>query len=256
MGLWERARDHWLQANLRQGDALRRAQDYAINPPVAPAPPVNMVRTPIRDMNWGIVIPNIERFAIPGPFVIPLPGDGDAYDDDEWHEICQRRQTYRALTTYYECNLLINFPLPRDHNVIWRWMRVKRTTPAGTEAVNHPIFTQAIDLLALFRLSLWESSMLFCASTTAFYNYNLTGSVLQGIRANVYANRILRQFAIEMKMLTRESEIGLAQPRFAVMICTIFNSMLRSHVPHGILGIHNWACIQCPSTRTIQLVMC
>lgn len=168
----------------------------------------------------------------------------ERWDQAEWNILCRRANVYRALTPFYECNALLDYPMPKDHCVVWRWAGVKRTTPAATAAANHPIFTCAVELEGLMRLALWQGGILFVSSSTVFYNYNLTGRILQQISAGIYANQLLRLFAIEKHMLTRIKDVGTNQPLLTAAIRTMVAQLLKVQVPNPFLGIRNWACIQ------------
>lgn len=107
--------------------------------------------------------------------------------------------------------------MPKDHCVVWRWARVKRATPAATACVTNPIFTSAVDLDGLLMLVMWQGGVLFSATSTVFYNYNLTGSLLQQISGNIYhseTNQLLRQFVLEKHLLTGVNDIGTNRLRY------------------------------------------
>lgn len=143
--------------------------------------------------------------------------------------------TYRALTPFYEFNALLDYPLPMDSCVVWRWAGVKRSTPAAT----HPIFTCAVDLDGLLRLSMWQGGILFAAMNTVFYNYNLTGAILQQVSSNIYANQLLRQFVLEKHFLTRINDIGANQPILSSALRTMVTQILKVQIPNPTLGIRN-----------------
>lgn len=85
--------------------------------------------------------------------------------------------------------------------------------------------------------------MFFAAMSTVFYNYNLTGSILQQISSNIYANKLLRQFVLEKHFLTRVNDIGTNQPVISSALRTMITQILRIQIPNPMFGIHNWACI-------------
>lgn len=241
---WERARDIWVNAPPAAGQPDRVPEAYAIAAPIRPAAPVGMVRTAHRDVLWGEALEGVDRVLVDDLPAAPRMGNPERWSNAEWSVLCRRANVYRAMTPFYECNALLDYPLPKDHCVVWRWAGVKRTTPAATAAANHPVFTCALELEALLRLALWQGGILFSASTTVFYNYNLTGSILQQISAGVYANQLLRQFVIEKHMLTRINDVGTNQPLLAAAIRTMVAQLLKVQVPNPFLGIRHWACIQ------------
>lgn len=118
------------------------------------------------------------------------------------------------MTPFYECNLLFDYPMPKDHCVVWRWAGVKRATLAVTACGTNPIFTCAVDLDGLLRLVMWQGGVLFSATSTVFYNCNLTGSLLQLISGSIYANQLLAQFILEKHLLTGVNDIGTNRLRY------------------------------------------
>lgn len=85
---------------------------------------------------------------------------------------------------------------------------VKRATLAATACGTNPIFLCAVDLDGLLRLVMFQGGVLFSVTSTVFYNYNLTGSLLQQVSGNIYANQLLAQFVLEKHLLTGDNDIG------------------------------------------------
>lgn len=165
---WERGRDTWLNAPVPEGQPPRVQEAYAVPAPVRPAAPAGMVRPPHREMVWGDEIEEVDRADVDDMPAEPVRAHPDRWSQAEWNILCRRRNTYRAMTPFYECNGAIDYPLPKDHCVVWRWAGVKRTTPAATAIATHPIFTCAVELEGLLRLALWQGGVLFVATSTVF----------------------------------------------------------------------------------------
>lgn len=85
---------------------------------------------------------------------------------------------------------------------------------------------------------MWQGGMLFTLTTTVFYNYNLSGSILQQISAGQFANQLLRQFTIERHFLTRVNDIGLNQPAITSAIETMLAQVLKVQIMNAPLGMH------------------
>lgn len=157
---------------------------------------------------WGEPIHGVDRVLEDGRQPLLMQRNPERLNDDEWDQVLAGVNCYRALTPFYECNLLLDYPLPKDSCVVWRWAGVKRSTPEATAAATHPIFTCAVDLDGLLRLAMWQGGILFTMTSTVFYNYNLSGSILQQISAGIFANQLLRQFTVERHFLTRVNVVG------------------------------------------------
>lgn len=241
---WERARDGWLHQPQRQGEAEREPEDYPFPAPVRPQAPVGSVRTNPRAQVWGAAIQGVDRIDHDDRQGLPMQRNPERLNDAEWYIVANEVNCYRALTPFYECNLLLDYPLPKDSCVVWRWAGVKRSTPAATAAATHPIFTCAVDLDGLLRLAIWQGGMLFSLMSTVFYNYNLSGSILQQISAGQFANQLLRQFTIERHFLTRVNDTGLNQPAVTSALRVMLAQVLKVQIMNAPLGIRNWACIQ------------
>lgn len=188
---WERGRDAWVNQPPRQGEADRLAAQYPVAPPIRPDAPTGTVRTPLRQMLWGPAIQGVDREDYNDREQLNMREHPGRLNDREWIVYCQKANVYRALTPFYECNALLDYPLPKDGCVVCRWAGVKRSTPAATAAANHPIFTCAIDLDGLLRLAMWQGGMIFSFMSTVFYNYNLSGGVLN-LLTNYYVSLSLR----------------------------------------------------------------
>lgn len=205
---WERARDGRLHQRPRAGEDERQADQYPFPPPARPQPPPGTVRTNHRAQQWGAPIHGVDRILNDPRLPLLIQRNPERLSDDEWDQILIGLNSYRALTPFYECNLLLDYPLPKDSCVVWRWAGVKRSTPEATAAATHPIFTCAVDLDGLLRLAMWQGGVLFSMTSTVFYNYNLSGSILQQVSAGVFANQLLRQFTIERHFLTRVNDVN------------------------------------------------
>lgn len=194
-------------------------------------------------MVWGDGIEGVNRALVDDLPALGIREHPERLTVAEWNILCRRANVYRALTPFYECNALLDYPLPKDSCVVWRWAGVKRTTPEATAAATYPIFTCAVELGGLLRLAIWQGGVIFTATYTVFYNYNLTGAILQQINSGVFANHLLRQFVLEKHLLTRINDVGTNQPMLGSAIRTMITQILKVQVPNPFFSIRNWACI-------------
>lgn len=110
---WERARDAWLHQPQRQGEMDREAENYPFPPPHRPQPPEGSVRTHPRPQVWGDEIHGIPRLEEDNRPGLDMQRNPERLTDAEWFIVANEANCYRALTPFYECNLLLVILCPR-----------------------------------------------------------------------------------------------------------------------------------------------
>lgn len=261
MAAFENRRQDWV--NYRGQYALPRVQgedppeqpprnpeDFEEQPPVPEQPVPGTVRGQ-RQLApaWRNAINRVHQNRLGNaqavyPNVPEWPNDRD-FEPEEKAQYANATNFRRLLTPFYECNLLLEMPAPYDTCCIWRWLGYKRSPPKSGILSPNTALTGNCSMTHLARLSVWSCAHIFAATSTCFYNFNLSGSVLQQVKCDVQVSLHANQLLRNTPLLYRPAARALSeQPYLAAMVRLYIGNVLGCQLPFDIFSSRDWSCHQ------------
>ncbi|UHK03211.1 MAG: hypothetical protein SNCTV1_gp1 [Sanya nephotettix cincticeps totivirus 2] len=174
------------------------------------------------------------------------PPENPRYNRIHYDEWFLRHAVWRLLTPLWECNARLEYPRPMDTNFTLRlggYVSKHLCTQNVFPLRTCPILTTANRVPTFTRLAHWFGALIFSASTSIFWSYNMTGQVLQAISDHLNLNRYFAELVYSSGLFRRNTSGTLdGYPLLMALIGQWVKENTGCTISPWLFGMRSWAC--------------
>lgn len=153
---------------------------------------------------------------------------------------------WRLVTPFWECNAMLMYHRPVETNFLLRLAGYANKAAGAVNSfpiVTTGILSQVTTPRSMMHLAIWFGSQVFTATTTALYNYNLTGANLQCVSTRQNINRWFNTTLLDGRVLRNSLSQGLAgYPALMLFVGVYFKQIYGAIISPWLFSTRAWAC--------------